>query len=204
MRSVDGRLHGFDAGNGKELWSVEQQVPRLSLRGTATPVIAKEVAVSGFDNGKVMAVSLTHRRHGVGHGACLAARPNGTRSAGRHRFGRERGRRQRVRHGLSGTHGHARARLGPDLVGARHVELSRPRRGRGELVRHGVRRHRGRAAPARRLGGLAQRQAEAPRTEHARRDQHGDRRGGLSRAICIGSTSRPANSWRASASPRIA
>jgi outer membrane protein assembly factor BamB len=58
MRSVDGRLHGFDAQTGKELWSVEQQVPRLSLRGTAVPVIAKEVAVSGFDNGKVMAVSL--------------------------------------------------------------------------------------------------------------------------------------------------
>jgi outer membrane protein assembly factor BamB len=59
MRSVDGRLHGFDLHNGKELWSVEQQVPRLSLRGTATPIIAKEVAISGFDNGKVMAVSLS-------------------------------------------------------------------------------------------------------------------------------------------------
>jgi outer membrane protein assembly factor BamB len=59
IRSVDGRLHGLDAHNGKELWSVEQQVPRLSLRGTATPIIAKEVAISGFDNGKVMAVSLT-------------------------------------------------------------------------------------------------------------------------------------------------
>lgn len=58
MRSVDGRLHGFDVRNGKELWSVEQQVPRLSLRGTATPIIAKELAISGFDNGKVMAVSL--------------------------------------------------------------------------------------------------------------------------------------------------
>ncbi len=58
MRSVDGRLHGFDSKSGKELWSVEQQVPRLSLRGTAIPIISKEVAVSGFDNGKVMAVSL--------------------------------------------------------------------------------------------------------------------------------------------------
>src|ERR1700722_6637320 len=58
IRSVDGRLHGVDAHDGKELWSVEQQVPRLSLRGTATPIIAKEVAISGFDNGKVMAVSL--------------------------------------------------------------------------------------------------------------------------------------------------
>ena len=58
IRSVDGRLHGLDTHSGKELWSVEQQVPRLSLRGTATPIIAKEIAISGFDNGKVMAVSL--------------------------------------------------------------------------------------------------------------------------------------------------
>jgi outer membrane protein assembly factor BamB len=58
MRSVDGRLHGFDAQTGKELWSVEQQVPRLSLRGTAVPVIAKDSVVCGFDNGKVMAVAL--------------------------------------------------------------------------------------------------------------------------------------------------
>jgi outer membrane protein assembly factor BamB len=59
IRSVDGRLHGLETHTGKELWSVEQQVPRLSLRGTATPIVAKEVAISGFDNGKVMAVSLT-------------------------------------------------------------------------------------------------------------------------------------------------
>src|SRR6204780_2714555 len=59
MRSVDGRLHGLDTHTGKLLWSVEQQVPRLSLRGTATPIIVKELAISGFDNGKVMAVSLS-------------------------------------------------------------------------------------------------------------------------------------------------
>jgi outer membrane protein assembly factor BamB len=59
LRSVDGRLHGLDTGTGKELWQVEQQVPRLSLRGTATPLIAKELAISGFDNGKVMAVNVT-------------------------------------------------------------------------------------------------------------------------------------------------
>jgi outer membrane protein assembly factor BamB len=58
FRSVDGRLNGLDAHTGKALWSVEQQVPRLSLRGTATPIITKDAAISGFDNGKVMAVSL--------------------------------------------------------------------------------------------------------------------------------------------------
>jgi outer membrane protein assembly factor BamB len=53
IRSVDGRLV-----TGKNMWQVEQQVPRLSLRGTATPIIAKDLAISGFDNGKVMAVNL--------------------------------------------------------------------------------------------------------------------------------------------------
>jgi len=58
LRSVDGRLNGLDRATGKVLWSVEQQVPRLSLRGIATPIVAKQAAISGFDNGKVMAVSL--------------------------------------------------------------------------------------------------------------------------------------------------
>ncbi len=60
LRSVDGRLHGLDAASGKPLWSVEQPVPRLSLRGAASPVIARDMAISGFDNGKVMAVTLGH------------------------------------------------------------------------------------------------------------------------------------------------
>jgi outer membrane protein assembly factor BamB len=59
LRSVDGRLRGLSTATGKEMWSVEQQVPRLSLRGIATPVISKELVICGFDNGKVMAVSLT-------------------------------------------------------------------------------------------------------------------------------------------------
>jgi outer membrane protein assembly factor BamB len=59
IRSVDGKLHGLDAASGKELWSVEQPVPRLSLRGTAAPTIARDMAISGFDNGKIMAVQLS-------------------------------------------------------------------------------------------------------------------------------------------------
>jgi outer membrane protein assembly factor BamB len=60
LRSVDGHLRGMDIQTGREIWAVEQQVPRLSLRGTATPVIARDVAICGFDNGKVMAVSLAN------------------------------------------------------------------------------------------------------------------------------------------------
>lgn len=58
VRTVDGKLHGLALKDGHELWSQEQQVPRLSLRGTAMPVLVGDLALSGFDNGKVVAVNI--------------------------------------------------------------------------------------------------------------------------------------------------
>jgi outer membrane protein assembly factor BamB len=58
VRTVDGKLHGLSPADGHELWSQEQQVPRLSLRGTARPVIVGDMVLCGFDNGKVLAVSV--------------------------------------------------------------------------------------------------------------------------------------------------
>jgi outer membrane protein assembly factor BamB len=58
VRTVDGKLRALAMADGKELWSAEQQIPRLTLRGTAAPVVARDVAISGFDNGRVMAVSV--------------------------------------------------------------------------------------------------------------------------------------------------
>jgi outer membrane protein assembly factor BamB len=57
VRTVDGRLHALAPEDGHELWQQEQQVPRLSLRGTASPRIVGDVVVCGFDNGKVLAVN---------------------------------------------------------------------------------------------------------------------------------------------------
>lgn len=57
VRTVDGKLHALSPDDGHELWTTEQQVPRLSLRGTASPVITGELVLCGFDNGKVLAVS---------------------------------------------------------------------------------------------------------------------------------------------------
>jgi outer membrane protein assembly factor BamB len=59
VRTVDGKLRALAAADGKELWSAEQQIPKLTLRGTAAPVIARDMALTGFDNGRVLAVSLT-------------------------------------------------------------------------------------------------------------------------------------------------
>ncbi len=58
VRTVDGKLHALAAADGKENWSAEQQIPRLTLRGVAAPVVAHDMALSGFDNGRVLAVNL--------------------------------------------------------------------------------------------------------------------------------------------------
>jgi outer membrane protein assembly factor BamB len=58
VRTVDGRLRALAVADGRELWSAEQQIPRLTLRGVAAPVIARDMALSGFDNGRVLAVNL--------------------------------------------------------------------------------------------------------------------------------------------------
>jgi outer membrane protein assembly factor BamB len=57
VRTVDGKLHALAPADGHELWSQEQQVPRLSLRGTARPIIVGDVVLCGFDNGKVLAAN---------------------------------------------------------------------------------------------------------------------------------------------------
>jgi outer membrane protein assembly factor BamB len=57
LRTVDGKLHGLAPSDGHELWVQDQQVPRLSLRGTATPVFSGDLVLCGFDNGKVVALN---------------------------------------------------------------------------------------------------------------------------------------------------
>lgn len=58
VRTVDGKLRALAVEDGHELWSTEQQIPNLTLRGTAAPVVARDMAISGFDNGRVLAVSM--------------------------------------------------------------------------------------------------------------------------------------------------
>jgi outer membrane protein assembly factor BamB len=53
VRTVDGRLRGFSALNGNTLWTVEQTLPALTLRGNTAPRIAGAMVVTGFNNGRV-------------------------------------------------------------------------------------------------------------------------------------------------------
>ncbi len=58
VRTVDGRLLGLDPATGTERWREEQQIPRLTLRGAGQPVVSGNVAICGFDNGRVLAVNV--------------------------------------------------------------------------------------------------------------------------------------------------
>ena len=56
IRTVDGHLEGLSVTDGATKWAVDEQVPKLTLRGTAPPVLAGDRIIAGFDNGKVLAV----------------------------------------------------------------------------------------------------------------------------------------------------
>lgn len=58
LRTVDGRLSALHMADGTLAWTAQQQVPRLSLRGTAPPDIVGDLVICGFDNGRVMALTL--------------------------------------------------------------------------------------------------------------------------------------------------
>lgn len=58
VRTVDGRLHALATADAAVRWTVEESVPRLSLRGAAPPVLAQDVVVTGFDNGRLVGVDV--------------------------------------------------------------------------------------------------------------------------------------------------
>ncbi len=58
IRTVDGHLEGLSLTDGATRWAVDEQVPRLTLRGTAPPVLAGDRVIAGFDNGRVIAVDV--------------------------------------------------------------------------------------------------------------------------------------------------
>jgi outer membrane protein assembly factor BamB len=58
VRTADGRVSGLASGSGEVQWSYQRSVPLLSLRGAGAPVIADDKVVAGYDNGKLVALSI--------------------------------------------------------------------------------------------------------------------------------------------------
>jgi len=56
--TIDNRLHGLSAFDGSERWVVEQTTPRLTMRGSASPVLVGTTVIAGFDDGRLVGVDL--------------------------------------------------------------------------------------------------------------------------------------------------
>jgi outer membrane protein assembly factor BamB len=56
--TIDGRLRVFSGFDGTERWSLEQSLPALTLRGSAAPIIVGTTVIAGFDNGRLLGISL--------------------------------------------------------------------------------------------------------------------------------------------------
>jgi outer membrane protein assembly factor BamB len=57
-RSIDGRVFGLNAENGRRLWVYDRSVPLLTLRGNATPLVRAGLVYLGYDSGEVVALRL--------------------------------------------------------------------------------------------------------------------------------------------------
>lgn len=57
VQVINGRVVAFDRATGKRMWSYDSQIPELSLRGTAMPLVVANATLAGFANGKMVAIS---------------------------------------------------------------------------------------------------------------------------------------------------
>ncbi|MFV1984362.1 MAG: outer membrane protein assembly factor BamB [Thiohalomonadales bacterium] len=62
VNTVDGFLYGLDVDTGNQRWVYNRTVPVLTLRGSSSPVITNGIVLSGFDNGKLIALTLNNGR----------------------------------------------------------------------------------------------------------------------------------------------
>lgn len=56
IRTIDGRLTAFERSNGKQNWTYEAALPVLTVHGTGSPVLLQNLLITGFANGKLVAL----------------------------------------------------------------------------------------------------------------------------------------------------
>lgn len=58
VHSGDGKVSGLDAATGKRAWIYDRTTPTLTLRGTSSPKLVKDLVIVGFDSGRLVALEL--------------------------------------------------------------------------------------------------------------------------------------------------
>jgi outer membrane protein assembly factor BamB len=74
VQTIDGKLQSYSTFDGQKQWSIEQSLPRLTLRGTSSPVIVGTMVVAGFDNGRLVGTNIST---GVTQWETLLSPPSG-------------------------------------------------------------------------------------------------------------------------------
>ena len=59
VQAVDNKLTALSVFDGAERWTIEQSTPALTMRGSTSPLQVGQSVVTGFDNGRVMAINLS-------------------------------------------------------------------------------------------------------------------------------------------------
>lgn len=74
VQTVDNRLRALEFFDGSERWEILQSMPRLTMRGSASPRIVGNAVVAGFDNGRLVGVDV---ENGTVEWETLLAPPSG-------------------------------------------------------------------------------------------------------------------------------
>jgi outer membrane protein assembly factor BamB len=56
-QSIDGKVAGFDPLDGTRRWTYSTSVPKLTLRGTSTPILLPDIVIAAFANGRVVVLN---------------------------------------------------------------------------------------------------------------------------------------------------
>ena len=59
VQTVDNKLTALSVFDGAERWIIEQSTPALTMRGSTSPLQVGQSVVTGFDNGRVMAINIS-------------------------------------------------------------------------------------------------------------------------------------------------
>lgn len=57
VQTIDGKVAAYDADDGTRRWIYTSNIPSLTLRGTATPIIFQDIVLAAFSNGRVAMLS---------------------------------------------------------------------------------------------------------------------------------------------------
>jgi outer membrane protein assembly factor BamB len=58
VQTIDNRLLAYSVFDGRPRWKFEQSTPALTVRGSASPVVVGSNLITGFDNGRLVAVDI--------------------------------------------------------------------------------------------------------------------------------------------------